>query len=145
MNKIFNFLTKHLAIFQILSLFDHDNSNIVSKKGWLILSDKDKLNEILEKNKLNQLSQIKYIKGDILICSTAGSWPGATNELYNQKNQHLIVGHKYVIKDVIEIQDRVILDVEHLSSSKRIGLFSDRHFIPLDVYREFQLKKVLDL
>ena len=54
----------------------------------------------------------------------------ATNELYNQKNQHLIVGHKYVIKDVIEIQDRVILDVEHLSSSKRIGLFSDRHFIP---------------
>lgn len=138
MNKIFNFLTKHLAIFQILSLFDHDNSNIVSKKGWLILSDKDKLNEILEKNKLNQLSQMKYIKGDILICST--------NELYNQKNQHLIVGHKYVIKDVIEMsEDRVILDVEHLSSSKRIGLFSDRHFIPLDVYREFQLKKVLDL
>ena len=82
------------------------------------------------------MSDRKYIIGHILTCST--------NELYNQKNQHLIVGHKYVIKDVIEIQDRVILDVEHLSSSKRIGLFSDRHFIPLDVYREFKLKKVLD-
>jgi hypothetical protein len=31
--------------------FDHDNSNIVSKKGWLILSDKDKLNEVLKNNK----------------------------------------------------------------------------------------------
>jgi hypothetical protein len=52
---------------------------------------------------------------------------------------------KCVIKDVIEMSEgRIILDVEHLSSSKRIGLFSDRHFIPLDVYREFQLKKVLD-
>jgi len=50
MNKIFNFLAKHIAIFQILSLFDHDNSNIVSKKGWLILSDKDKLKEVLKNN-----------------------------------------------------------------------------------------------
>jgi hypothetical protein len=52
---------------------------------------------------------------------------------------------KCAIKDVIEMSEgRIILDVEHLSSSRRIGLFSDRHFIPLDVYREFQLKKVLD-
>jgi len=82
------------------------------------------------------MSDRKYIIGHILICST--------NELYNQKIQQLNVGHKYVIRDVIMSEGRIILDVEHLSSSKRIGLFSDRHFIPLDVYREFQLKKVLD-
>jgi hypothetical protein len=80
---------------------------------------------------------MKYIKGNIVICST--------DEIYGQKVQHLIVGHKYVILDIIEMsEDKIILDVKTLSTSKRIGLVSDRHFIPLEVYREFQLRKILD-
>ena len=80
---------------------------------------------------------MKYIKGHILICST--------DEMYGQKNQHLIIGHKYVILDVIEMsEDKIILDVEHLSSSKRIGFVGDRHFITLDVWREFKLRKILE-
>jgi len=54
-------------------------------------------------------------------------------------------GHKYVILDIIEMsEDKIILDVKTLSTSKRIGLVSDRHFISLEVYREFQLRKILD-
>mgnify|MGYP001026524517 CR=1 FL=1 len=80
---------------------------------------------------------MRYNIGDVLIC--------ATDEMYGQKRQHLIIGHKYVVLDVIEMsEDKIILDVKHLSSSKRIGIVSDRHFIPLDVYREFQLRKILN-
>ena len=80
---------------------------------------------------------MKYNIGDILICST--------DEMYGQKNQHLIIGHKYVILDVIEMwEGRTIVDMKHLSSSKRIGLVSDKHFISLEVYREFQLRKILN-
>ena len=80
---------------------------------------------------------MKYNIGDILICST--------NEMYGQKNQHLIIGHKYVILDVIEISEgRTIVDMKHLNSSIRLGLVSDKHFISLEVYREFQLRKILN-
>ena len=78
---------------------------------------------------------MKYNKGDILICST--------DNLYGQKQQ-LIIGDKYIINDVIEMSEKVILDVIHKESGKRLGLFDERFFIPLDVYREFQLRKVLD-
>jgi len=80
---------------------------------------------------------MRYNLGDVIICTT--------DEMYGQKNQHLIIGHKYVILDIIDMsEDRIILDVENLSTSKRIGLVSDRHFISLDVYREFQLRKILN-
>jgi hypothetical protein len=79
---------------------------------------------------------MKYNKGDILICST--------DNLYGQKQQ-LIIGDKYIINDVIEMRGlRVILDVIHKDTGKRCGLFDERCFIPLDVWREFQLRKVLD-
>ncbi len=77
---------------------------------------------------------MKYNKGDILICST--------DNLYGQKQQ-LIIGDKYIINDVIEMSEKVILDVTHKDTNKRLGLFDDRHFIPLDVWREFQLRKLL--
>jgi hypothetical protein len=79
---------------------------------------------------------MRYNKGDILICST--------DNLYGQKEQHLIVGNKYIITDVIEMSEKVILDVTHKDTNKRVGLFDDRHFIPLDIWREFQLRKVLN-
>jgi hypothetical protein len=78
---------------------------------------------------------MKYNKGDILICST--------DNLYGQKQQ-LIISDKYIINDVIEMSERVILDVIHKDTDKRCGLFDERCFIPLDVWREFQLRKVLD-
>jgi hypothetical protein len=78
----------------------------------------------------------KINRGDIVICST--------DELpWGSKNDHLIVGHKYVVRDIIEMSEKSILDVEHLSSSKRIGLMHERHFITLDVWREFQLRKII--
>jgi hypothetical protein len=39
--------------------------------------------------------------------------------------------------------EKCLLDVEHLSSSKRIGFMHERHFITLDVWREFQLRKII--
>jgi len=78
---------------------------------------------------------MKYINGHILICTT--------DEIYGQKHQNLVVGHKYVIIDSFDMsEDRIILEVQHLSTSKRIGFVSDRHFIPLDVWREFQLRNL---
>jgi hypothetical protein len=80
---------------------------------------------------------MKYKHGDILICST--------KEMYGQTNHQLIVGDKYKINDVIEmLEDKIILDVTHESTNKRIGLASDRQFIPLEVYRDCKLKKILE-
>jgi hypothetical protein len=77
----------------------------------------------------------KINRGDIVICST--------DELFGNKNVHLIVGHKYKVLDIINMAEKCILDVEHLSSSKRIGFVHERHFITLDVWREFQLRKII--
>jgi len=83
------------------------------------------------------LCKMKYKHGDILICST--------KEMYGQTNHQLIVGDKYKINDVIEmLEDKIILDVTHESTNKRIGLVSDRQFIPLEVYRDWKLKKILE-
>jgi hypothetical protein len=38
-----------LAIFLVKSIFENDNSKIISKKGSRILSDEDKMNEINSK------------------------------------------------------------------------------------------------
>jgi len=78
---------------------------------------------------------MRYDVGDILICST--------NKLYGLE-QNLIVGGKYKVLDAIVMAEKVILDLIHLDTNLRVGLFDDRHFIPLEVYREFQLRKVLE-
>jgi hypothetical protein len=77
----------------------------------------------------------KINRGDIIICST--------NELFGYKSPHLIVGHKYVVRDIIEMSEKCMLDVEHLSTSKIFRFIHERYFIPLDVWREFQLKKLI--
>ena len=78
---------------------------------------------------------MKTQKGDILICST--------NKLYGMTHL-LIVGDKYKVLDTIEMAEKVILDLLHVDTNSRVGLFDDKHFIPLDVYREFQLRKILE-
>lgn len=78
---------------------------------------------------------MKYSKGDILVCST--------DELYGQKYQ-LVVGDKYQILDIIDIlEDKTILLVLHVKSNRNIGLVSDRHFITLQWYRDWKLKKII--
>lgn len=80
---------------------------------------------------------MKYNKGDIMVCSTI--------EMYGQINQNLSIGEKYFINDSIEmLEDRIILDVTHINSNKRIGLVSDRHFISLRSYREWQIKQLIN-
>jgi len=77
----------------------------------------------------------KTKKSDILICST--------NKLYGLE-QNLILGDKYKVIDTIEMSEKVILDLLHIDTNKRVGLFDDKCFISLDVWREFQLRKILD-
>ena len=73
-------------------------------------------------------------RGDIVIC--------VTNELYDQK-QPLVIGEKYFVVDIIEMSEKKIVNVCDMNK-KQFGLYDDRHFIPLDVWREFQIRKVLD-
>jgi hypothetical protein len=78
---------------------------------------------------------LRYKKEDVLICST--------NKLYGLE-QNLIVGDKYKVLDTIEMSEKFILDLLHIDTNSRVGLFDDRCFVPLDVYREFQLRKILE-
>lgn len=78
---------------------------------------------------------MKTTKGDILICST--------DKLYGME-QSLIVGDKYKVLDIIEMSEKVILDLTHVDTNSRVGLFDDKCFIPLDVYREFKLRQILE-
>jgi hypothetical protein len=73
-------------------------------------------------------------KNDIVIC--------VTDKMYGQK-QTLKIGEQYIIVDVIEMSEKKIVNVCDMNK-KQCGLYDDRHFIPLDVWREFQLRKVLN-
>jgi hypothetical protein len=68
---------------------------------------------------------MRYKKGDIVIC--------VTNKMYGM-TYLLEVGEQYQIDDCIEMSEK----------NKDIGVFDDKHFMPLDIWREFQLRKVLD-
>ena len=72
---------------------------------------------------------------DIVVCST--------DMMYGQKCQ-LIVGDQYIINDIIRMVEKTIVDVTHKKTNKRCGLFDQRNFITLEVWREFQLRKVLE-
>lgn len=78
-------------------------------------------------------------KGDIIICST-----DELPFIVGNKNPNLVVGDKYLVLDIYMMSENYIFDVKHLSSSKRIGLMHERHFITLDVWRHFQLEKILN-
>lgn len=80
------------------------------------------------------ICNMNYNKGDILICST--------NELYGQK-YNLNIGDRYIILDVIKMsEDRIVLELLH-DETKKLVLISDRLFIPLWVYREYQINKII--
>ena len=73
-------------------------------------------------------------RGDIVIC--------VTDEMYGQK-QPLKIGEQYIVVDVIEMSEKKIVQICD-KNKKEYGLYDDRHFITLDVWREFQLRKVLN-
>ena len=76
-----------------------------------------------------------YKKGDIVIC--------VTNKMYGM-TYLLEVGEQYQIDDCIEMSEKNLVSVTNIKNNKDIGVFDDKHFIPLDIWREFQLRKVLD-
>jgi hypothetical protein len=77
----------------------------------------------------------RYKKGDIVIC--------VTNKMYGM-TYLLEVGEQYQIDDCIEMSEKNLVSVTNIKNNKDIGVFDDKHFMPLDIWREFQLRKVLD-
>ena len=72
-------------------------------------------------------------KNDIVIC--------VTDKMYGQK-QTLKIGEQYRVDDFIEMAEKNLVSVYH--ETDYVGVFDNKHFIPLDVWREFQLRKLLD-
>ena len=42
------------------------------------------------------------------------------------------------------LSEKNIVNVNSLKTGENVGVFDDKHFMPLHVWREFQLRKVLD-
>ena len=82
------------------------------------------------------LCKMKYNVGDILICSK--QWYGDI----------LIIGDRYEVIDSTAFlsQDgtKIAINVKNIKTGNFHHFVDDRCFIPLSVYREFQLRKVLD-
>jgi hypothetical protein len=78
---------------------------------------------------------LRYKKGDIVIC--------VTNKMYGM-TYLLEVGEQYQIDDCIEMVEKNLVSVTNIKNNKDIGIFDDKHFMPLDVWREFQLRKILE-
>lgn len=80
---------------------------------------------------------MKYAIGDILICSKP--YQGDTS---------LIVGDQYQIINLANIHGydgpKIALNLKHIKTGNFHHFIDDRCFIPLSVYREFQLRKILD-
>jgi len=74
----------------------------------------------------------RYKKGDIVIC--------VTNKMYGMTFL-LEVGKQYQIDDYIKMSEKNLVSVYY--ETNYVGVFDDKHFIPLDVWREFQLRKIL--
>lgn len=72
--------------------------------------------------------------GDIIVCST--------NELYGLVQNDIKVGKKYQITNLFDWNEKTIFQI--IDESGTYELFDSRHFIPVEVWREYQLRKVLD-
>ena len=77
----------------------------------------------------------RYKKGDIVIC--------VTNKMYGMTFL-LEVGEQYQIDAFTEVGEKNLVSVTNIKNNQDIGVFDDKHFMPLDVWREFQLRKILE-
>lgn len=78
---------------------------------------------------------MRYTKGDIVICTT--------DKMYGMRYL-LKVGQQYVIEDSVIVNEKTLVSVSDIDTNIHIGIFDDKHFIPIDIWREFRLKKILD-
>ncbi len=78
---------------------------------------------------------LRHTKGDIVIC--------VTNKMYGM-TYLLEVGEQYQIDDWIEMAEKNLVSVSNVKTGEDIGVFDDKHFMPMDVWREFQLRKILE-
>ncbi len=76
----------------------------------------------------------RYKRGDIVIC--------VTEKMYGM-TYSLNVGEQYIIDDCIEMAEKNLVSIIDAKTGEPISVFDDRHFIPLDIWREFQLRKIL--
>jgi len=77
----------------------------------------------------------RYKKGDIVIC--------VTNKMYGM-TYLLEVGEQYQIDAFTEVGEKNLVSVTNIKNNQDIGIFDDKHFMPLDIWREFQLRKILE-
>jgi len=77
---------------------------------------------------------LRYKKGDIVIC--------VTNKMYGMTFL-LEEGEKYRIDDCIEMAEKNLVSVSKATTGEHVSIFDDKHFMPLDIWREFQLRKIL--
>ena len=74
-------------------------------------------------------------KGDIVIC--------VTNKMYGMTFL-LEVGEQYQIDAFTEVGEKNLVSVTNIKNNQDIGVFDDKHFMPLNIWREFQLRKILE-
>ena len=77
----------------------------------------------------------RYKRGDIVIC--------VTDVMYGMTLQ-LEVGEQYQIDDYLEMAEKNLVSVSKVTTGEFISIFDDKHFLTLDSWREFQLKKILE-
>ena len=77
----------------------------------------------------------RYKKGDIVIC--------VTNKMYGMTFL-LEVGEQYQIDAFTEVGEKNLVSVTNIKNNQDIGVFDDKHFMPLNIWREFQLRKILE-
>jgi hypothetical protein len=83
---------------------------------------------------------LRYKKGDIVICVTDKMY-GMT---YFIAGPGLLeVGEQYQIDDCIEMAEKNLVSVSSVKTGEHVSIFDDKHFMPLDIWREFQLRKIL--
>lgn len=78
---------------------------------------------------------IRYKKGDIVVC--------VTDKMYGMTFS-IEVGEQYQIDNSIEIAEKNLVSVSKVKTGEHVSIFDDRHFIPLDIWREFKLRKILE-
>jgi hypothetical protein len=56
----------------------------------------------------------------------------------------LHIGEKYQIDDWIKMSEKILVSISNPETGEDVGLFDDKHFMPIDIWREFQLRKILE-
>jgi hypothetical protein len=77
---------------------------------------------------------MRYKKGDIVIC--------VTNKMYGM-TYLLEEGEQYQIDDFVVVGEKTLVSVSKAGDFQCSKFVDDKHFMPLDIWREFQLRKLL--